>query len=565
MSTDPTGQDAVADVVGSTLLVGITVLSAVAFGALLFAFEGPDERLWADLEMRVDPGTAGWGTGDERLEVVHLGGQPVPMQGTRIRWAAGASVEARADAALGSAFSDGWLTISEVWHGPPMTIAQDTLVDVAVIAGDGQSRIVSSGRVSPAGHAPGLGCALDVTPPSVAFVQTPQDLTTASGPVTVQATLSDACAGVDGSVTPRLSYRVTPTASFIDAGPMGQIGPDQWSASIAAPGGSWALHAGQVLHYHLAPVTDLKGNTGQSGTRSDLVDAAFIHTYVGPFTVTRGSVEDPGSARSATDGGAEAALDEGTRTTAPGTGSGAFSGSAATAVGPSNPTAALTSDDVRVVLDATGEHVQVSGFDLPPSATGVSAITVAFEGRKNQGGGTNPTGVLSYNFGAGSGPTTQTVQVSQTTDTTFTQVVTADRLWTVQDVESMRVRVAASSIGNRNLEVDHISITVVYLTGGTTYTMEIRADWSDVPPGASHQVQLGYRTAVESFQVQAFNGATWRTCPGTLASATPATFTCDLAGDEHLAGSPRIRFVDVDPAGTSEGSIFLDYARVGTL
>src|SRR5688572_371431 len=66
---------AVSDVLGSLLLVGITVVSAFGFGLLLLSFEGPSDTLHADLELRTDPGTNGWGSGDETVQVVHLGGE----------------------------------------------------------------------------------------------------------------------------------------------------------------------------------------------------------------------------------------------------------------------------------------------------------------------------------------------------------------------------------------------------------------------------------------------------------------------------------------------------------
>ena len=57
-------QRAVSDVLGSILMIGITVMMATAFGAVLFAFKGPTDSPQSNLAITVDPGNAAWGNGD---------------------------------------------------------------------------------------------------------------------------------------------------------------------------------------------------------------------------------------------------------------------------------------------------------------------------------------------------------------------------------------------------------------------------------------------------------------------------------------------------------------------
>lgn len=142
----------VSDVIGSILLVGITVVMAAGFGALLLSFDGPANQVHAQLSVTVGPGSNGlWGANEAELTLRHLGGEALDEDDVTVRYSvAGAAVQQ-----VSPTFAGGALTVGEKWTTVISANAGDAvLVDVVVDAG-AQSQLVSTGQAS-AGSAPAL-------------------------------------------------------------------------------------------------------------------------------------------------------------------------------------------------------------------------------------------------------------------------------------------------------------------------------------------------------------------------------------------------------------------------
>lgn len=86
-----TGRDEGAtDIVGTLLLVGLTVVLTVALGALVRQNLVPQGSLEADVALKASAGAdRAWGTGDENLTITHVGGEPLPLDGLTVQIAVG--------------------------------------------------------------------------------------------------------------------------------------------------------------------------------------------------------------------------------------------------------------------------------------------------------------------------------------------------------------------------------------------------------------------------------------------------------------------------------------------
>ncbi len=142
--------DAVSDVIGSILLVAVTVGMMVALGSLILNIEGPVDPLRADLQLSVLRGPGAWGDGDEVLRLRHLGGEEVTNIGTVVRLAINGTVTEYKDAALDGSFADG-LTIGETWS-VVTTIPLLAQVDVDIINADLKTLVATTSFVATPGQ-----------------------------------------------------------------------------------------------------------------------------------------------------------------------------------------------------------------------------------------------------------------------------------------------------------------------------------------------------------------------------------------------------------------------------
>ncbi|HEX2065293.1 MAG TPA: type IV pilin N-terminal domain-containing protein, partial [Candidatus Thermoplasmatota archaeon] len=141
-------QDAVADTVGSILMVAITVAMSVMLAFILLAYKGPSPLVHADLAVSVAPGRDGaWGTGDEALRVVHRGGDPLDARAMSVQVRVGPTARSLTGDQLGSAWGDGFLRIGEAWSYVwpiPGGIAQGVPVQAAVVHAGAASQLLAA-------------------------------------------------------------------------------------------------------------------------------------------------------------------------------------------------------------------------------------------------------------------------------------------------------------------------------------------------------------------------------------------------------------------------------------
>lgn len=578
---------AVSDVVGSILLVAMTVAVAAGFGILLLSFDGPADTLHVDVELRTTPGDDGdWGTGDERFQLLHLGGEPLDKDDTTLRYTADGTEHEYEGDGLGSFFDDdgdGLLTIGEAWVSPaadPLDVEQDEAVRATLLTTTADdTELLAAGTVTGGGiELTATSCLPDITAPSGAFTQSPADVTSlSSGSVTVTLTVSDSCTGVDTAAAPTFSYCIATTCtvptSFSAATPMtdGTAGDRVWTATI--PAQVWLTEgvAGKSVQYYASGMKDLAGNTAQTSVKVDAIDLIVTYQYVASASATTGTVASLANAQAASaNDGVSADLAEGGVAGSPvSVGPTKYFGTTATNSGALNPTNVLASDETRTEFDSNGDSLELTGIDLPDNANTVTAVTIGFEGRKASNGGTSPALRLDYKLGSGGTYSTGSAQTitNAVTDSDYTRTLSG--ITTVAQAESLYVRLVYSTDTNRNPQVDAVFVTVTYTsTPQTEYRMDIQLEWTGVSDGLSETLQLRYRVQDDTFTVKVYNHVTtaWRTCgvAGGLSSTSLDTFTCALQANEISAvgGDVFVQITDVTTTGTTAGHLYLDHARL---
>lgn len=345
------------------------------------------------------------------------------------------------------------------------------------------------------------------------------------------------------------------------------------ASSQVADGATWRIGESLCIAGPQPPclhpagaIEDVKVRYGPSLAFAGLAtggQATALVRYVASGSAAAGTLVSFASAQSAIDGGAEAVLQEGgTAQPAGSVGPVKASGTPSSAGGVTNPSNAAASDDVVAELDATGDTLDVSGFDLPADAATVTAVTIGYEGRKDGTGGVSPTTRLDYKRSSDSTFSTGTaITESATADTDRTRTLAGS--FSVADVEGMTVRVTHVDDTNRNPLIDHVFVLVTYTTSPSThYALDAGLDFADVPAATTPTLELRYRTSGDTFRVQVWDGSSFVTRGTALDSASSATWSYALGTAEWNGGAPRIRIVDATPAGTTQGNLFLDYVRV---
>jgi hypothetical protein len=394
---------------------------------------------------------------------------------------------------------------------------------------------------------------------------------------------------VDNTVTPQLWWRLNDgtNPAYVQAAAMTPAGVNQWQGTI--PSQTWSQVAGRTLQYQLQNLKDLGGNTGSSAAASDLVDIVSP-TYIGATGITAvvGTATNGADATAA--GGPEASLAETAVTTATffgtaSTGSNSITLATDCTLGGAIAVAAdcaAQNDNKHGVLNAVSDVAAASGFWATPpvGAGGITKVMIAVDGRSSSAGNSH-VGTLSYTVGGVAEPTTQTgIQFTAATDANLPASfldVTADRSWTIADIQALRVLFTVTATSSRDVWMDSPFIQVTYAVGGGTgRAMNQQLAFAQVPnstPGTGSQtLELGYHITPTSgndvFNVQVWNptSTAWRTCPLQLTStsAGPVAYSCVLIAAEYAAGAPLARIVDATPASTTATTVLLDYARVAT-
>ncbi len=124
--------EAVSEVVGQILLVGITITTMVGLTVLVMSIDGPLNKTHADIEYQVLAGQGGWNTGDEAIRLTHQGGEPIERSSAKFRFIIdGVATEVQGSALLGN-WTDGTLSINEQWQYTT-TLAFGAKVEVLLI------------------------------------------------------------------------------------------------------------------------------------------------------------------------------------------------------------------------------------------------------------------------------------------------------------------------------------------------------------------------------------------------------------------------------------------------
>lgn len=398
---------AVSDVVGSILLVAITVIMSVVMAGLLLAFKGPVASPQVNLSVSVNPGTSAWGTGDEQIVVSHVGGDAIDGAAVFINYKinAGATVTVPGTSSTPCAsqtvpktvmcslytgatalpLQTKW-TIGETYI-LTLTLASSDTVVVNVVGTGSTSSLLATARMIPSQVAAGSSCPFDSTGPVATYSgaglgQAPANLMTSTVPspstVTVTAAVVDDCAGVDDTSAankPHLWWAWQTSGVYADVGAMTYVSGTTWTGTI--PQQTWALHGGDTLLYKII-AKDLRGTSATTQGPSDFIDIITSYSYVATNTATTGTVTNFNnaccSAAAGTDAGAAATLSEaGT----PGTPSGSTRfGSTQTNSGATSPTNVFASDGAWATLPLDTNWVQAAGITPPGGAATLSAITI---------------------------------------------------------------------------------------------------------------------------------------------------------------------------------------------
>lgn len=577
--------EAVSDVVGSILLVGITVTMAAALGLLLLNFDGPKERPEASLALTVRPGLNAWGSGDERLQVRHLGGDALRASDTVILYSInGSSAVALTGSQLG--FANGRLAIGQTWTSGNLTLSSAAAVDLRVIHRGATGVLLAGDTLTPGQVSSTASCPLDTAIPGATWVQTPSNLTIAStGPVTLNLTLTDDCAGVSPTAVPRLYWSLTP-ASPSDAGNMTSLGNNQWQAIIQPPGGGWAAQGLKSLQYYASPLADNRGNSGQSGVRTDLIElSGATHHYVTTASVVAPTPALAGSANLNAEDGNSASLGEGIvgSPCSPGT----------VTLSASNPPISLTgwSTSGATPQDTTSSNngwrtnsntapapLRV-GFPDPTAGCTITSVEILLEQsvtRYTDDGWTVQACVAGGGCGTATPFQASGVSAGQSAPNdailTFalTTVPPPGGAWTWAAINNLEVSVNPTLQGSKDnnggtsaWRIDHIQVRV---TSVQTYTATLQLDWTGLPGGNAHYLDLRTQTpADEAYHVWVWNWtASSYVQRGTLASGSGGLtqFAYLLTAQELQAGAVRVQVRDANPNDTTPSTLLLDYARV---
>lgn len=148
-------EDAVSDVLGTILMVGITVTMMAGLSLLVLNIDGPPDNVHADLAISAGPGAGGWGTGDETILVRHLGGEAVPGDLTVVVLIGAARTDL---VPTDQGWLDGKLRIGESWAGT-LTVNEGDRLEVGLLDRRGfitTADLVAGGSVpsGPANSAP---------------------------------------------------------------------------------------------------------------------------------------------------------------------------------------------------------------------------------------------------------------------------------------------------------------------------------------------------------------------------------------------------------------------------
>lgn len=573
----------VSDVVGNILLVGITVAVAAGLAFLLFSFDGPDSVPQANLDVSVQPGTGSWGTGDETIVVRHGGGDPLDVAELSVRY----SINNGATTTLtgsGLGISDGKLSIGDVWRSAPLTLQAADSVHINVVSTAAVSSALVATDLIPAQVSAGASCPFDTIAPSGSWTQGPADLTiAATTAVTVTVLLTDGCAGVDPDEVPHLFWGISP-GTPIDRGAMTSVGTNQWQGTIPIPAGGWGPQGLKTLSYYASPLVDLRGNSGATPTRNDVIDlVGATQTYVGTATNIAPTPALGSPANLGAEDAAFTTVTEGANAPTCTAGTATLSADAVLAAGGwTNGDRAFTSNDQWATKSSQlggGLRLRLTNPSTVCDITQIRfKIEVSITGWNNDDW--RVEACLSGTCSAALAPDPQDGNAAPDQTKTWTLTAAQSRpgggSWTPADVDNMEIRVTPVRAGGSDdgtWQLDRAWVEVDSTAPASTYTGTAQLDWANVP-GTTRYLDLRYVAGDEAFSVNVWQwtgpSAGSYVTRGSLTATTTAQFVYLLTADEvsTVAGANqvRVRLVDTNPSDTVQASTLnLDYARVASV
>ncbi len=549
------------EVLGTVLLIGITIGIMGGLTVLVLNIKPPIDVLHADLSMTAGRGLDGaWGTADEVLTIQHLGGEPIERDQLTIIIDQDGAITALGGPSLSDGFSDGQLTIGELWRHTTL-INENSKINVdMVLTGTTSSQLIATQVVSVAD-----ACNVDVAAPYPAtWTQSPADLSaTHNGSVTVGIVATDTCSNVDQNATMSLQYRINDgSAPSFTSVTMSRTAASTWQGII--PDQAWASRAGQILEYRVSGLADEQGNVGSTNLRSDIIQLVGIDTMVFSFNTTHGSVANFANMRNQNDGGLTGRIDE-----APADppipyysndGQGRGSGSRTNLEGaPNNAyfTISKVNDEARSgrqdIFGAAGTILKVEAV-FESHYTGIRVDDfVDFEVKPR--GGTWIKVVNNVIPGAG---TDSQVRVDVTS-------LDLSGTWDWTDIRDSEIKVSYDQYSTEDLMQVHVdSMWFEVTTDGSVPKSRVDFSFEPLPVATTHILDIHYRAAGNDFTLEVWDGSAWNVRGPILDSPVMTSATYPLTTAEALAnsGSPLIRISSINVPTSPPDRIFFDYIKV---
>jgi len=137
--------------------------------------------------------------------------------------------------------------------------------------------------------------------------------------------------------------------------------------------------------------------------------------------------------------------------------------------------------------------------------------------------------------------------------------------WTWTDIQSLVLWNRVNRIGGAStrVRVDAFEVNVT-TSDSSNYSLNITTDTASVPDDTSHYLEINYsRDASDTYGVYVWNGTAWNN-RSSLNDPIGAWVVKNITlnPNEYNSGNPRIRYIDENPAGTSQGNISIDYQRI---
>ncbi len=552
---------AVSDVVGSVLLVSITVLTMGGFSAVVLSVPPPPEPVTTRLHVDAIAGPdLLWGSGDEVLRVHHLGGAPLiesetefvlRMSGTETRYTSNQLN-----------FPDGFLRIGDTWEVTAALVAKSE-IEFLVVQHGSHNRVLSHATLSPETS----NCNPDTAAPNALFTQVPGDVEPSLGsdPVEITALIVDSCSGVDPSFVPVLEHNGGGNGSIT----MTSAGGNKWTASVPAPPAGWTSLSSKWFEYKATNLQDLAGNHGESTLQQDFVGTpAQSATYPDNFTALVGTVNNFSAAQSASDSGAFARVIK----AANGSSGTIFLDGDTVVVADikwQEPHNAFTNGGGDAEYDRALEQILQIGMESPGAEQGsVTEVKLHVDQRLQNviNDGWQVAACIDESCSALS-PFTKGTDGQSKIIFDVTNLRPGGGTWQWADMEDIEVRVlpivkhdATNGYDNDGkFRIDHVEVEFSYAPG---YDSDVTFQFVGASAGPTITLEIRADTQGEAYRVSVKEGTEWNARSTALQTSTMASWTTTLTIDEWNLGSPEVRIEALQESAATD--LEIDYLRVST-